>query len=71
MEHNQHLIDNQSFKTFKIDRSLAFIKIYTLSSILRFNLIKESSQKLDLQKGDIINILIKASDLSIYRILND
>lgn len=32
---------------------------------------KESSQKLDLQKGDIINILIKASDLSIYRILND
>src|SRR5574344_620398 len=42
MEHNQHLIDNQSFKTFKIDRSLAFIKIYTLSSILRFNLIKES-----------------------------
>ena len=32
---------------------------------------KESSQRLDLQKGDIINILIKASDLSIYRILND
>ena len=32
---------------------------------------KESSQKLDLTKGDIINILIKASDLSIYRILND
>ena len=32
---------------------------------------KESSQKLDLQKGDIVNILIKASDLSIYRILND
>ena len=32
---------------------------------------KESSQRLDLKKGDIINILIKASDLSIYRILND
>ena len=32
---------------------------------------KESSQRLDLQKDDIINILIKASDLSIYRILND
>jgi molybdopterin-binding protein len=32
---------------------------------------KESSQKLDLQKGDIINILIKASDLSILRVLHD
>ena len=32
---------------------------------------KESSQRLDLQKGDIINILIKASDLSILRVLHD
>ena len=32
---------------------------------------KESSQKLDLKKGDIINILIKASDLSILRVLHD
>ena len=32
---------------------------------------KESSKRLHLKKGDIINILIKASDLSIYRILND
>lgn len=32
---------------------------------------KESSKRLDLQEGNIVNILIKASDLSIYRILND
>ena len=32
---------------------------------------KESSKRLHLQEGNIINILIKASDLSIYRILND
>jgi len=32
---------------------------------------KESSQRLDLKKGDIINILIKASDLSILRVLHD
>ena len=32
---------------------------------------KESSKRLDLQKGDIINILIKASDLSILRVLHD
>ena len=32
---------------------------------------KSSSSKLDLKKDDIVNILIKASDLSIYRVLND
>ena len=32
---------------------------------------KESSKRLHLQEGNIVNILIKASDLSIYRILND
>ena len=32
---------------------------------------KESSQRLDLQEGNIVNILIKASDLSILRVLHD
>lgn len=32
---------------------------------------KESSKRLDLQEGNIVNILIKASDLSILRVLND
>ncbi|MGJ0331358.1 TOBE domain-containing protein [Aliarcobacter cryaerophilus] len=32
---------------------------------------KESSKRLDLQKGNIVNILIKASDLSILRVLHD
>ncbi|MCT7405278.1 TOBE domain-containing protein [Aliarcobacter cryaerophilus] len=32
---------------------------------------KESSKRLDLQEGNIVNILIKASDLSILRILHD
>ncbi len=32
---------------------------------------KESSKRLDLQEGDIVNILIKASDLSILRVLHD
>ncbi|MFY9085322.1 TOBE domain-containing protein [Aliarcobacter cryaerophilus] len=32
---------------------------------------KESSKKLDLQEGNIVNILIKASDLSILRVLHD
>ncbi|MCT7481812.1 TOBE domain-containing protein [Aliarcobacter cryaerophilus] len=32
---------------------------------------KESSKRLDLQEGNIVNILIKASDLSIFRILHD
>ena len=32
---------------------------------------KESSKRLDLQEGNIVNILIKASDLSILRVLHD
>ena len=32
---------------------------------------KESSKRLDLQEGNIVNILIKASDLSILRALHD
>ena len=32
---------------------------------------KESSKRLDLQEGNIVNILIKASDLSIEEIFND
>lgn len=32
---------------------------------------KESSKRLHLQEGNIINILIKASDLSILRVLHD
>ena len=32
---------------------------------------KESSKRLDLQEGNIVNILIKASDLSILKVLND
>ena len=32
---------------------------------------KESSKRLHLQEGNIVNILIKASDLSILRILHD
>ena len=32
---------------------------------------KESSNRLDLQEGNIVNILIKASDLSILRVLHD
>jgi len=39
----------------------------TLESIIT----KNSSQKLNLKKDDEINILIKASDISINRILND
>ncbi|QNM90186.1 transporter [Aliarcobacter cryaerophilus] len=32
---------------------------------------KESSKRLNLQEGNIVNILIKASDLSILRVLHD
>ena len=32
---------------------------------------KESSKRLHLQEGNIVNILIKASDLSILRLIND
>lgn len=32
---------------------------------------KESSKRLDLQEGNIVNILIKTSDLSILRVLHD
>ncbi|MGJ0328082.1 TOBE domain-containing protein [Aliarcobacter cryaerophilus] len=32
---------------------------------------KESSKRLHLQEGNIVNILIKASDLSILRVLHD
>lgn len=32
---------------------------------------KESSKRLDLQEGNIVNILIKASDLSILKVLHD
>ena len=32
---------------------------------------KESSKRLDLQEGNIVNILIKARDLSILRVLHD
>ena len=32
---------------------------------------KESSKRLDLQEGNIVNILITASDLSILRVLHD
>ena len=32
---------------------------------------KESSKRLDLQEGNIVNILIKASDLSILSVLHD
>ena len=32
---------------------------------------KESSKRLDLQEGNIVNILIKASDLSILRVIHD
>ena len=32
---------------------------------------KKSSKRLDLQEGNIVNILIKASDLSILRVLHD
>lgn len=32
---------------------------------------KESSKRLHLQEGNIVNILIKASDLSILKVLND
>ena len=32
---------------------------------------KESSKRLDLQEGNIVNILIKASDVSILRVLHD
>ena len=39
----------------------------TIESIIT----KDSALKLNLKKDDEVNILIKASDLSIYRILND
>ena len=32
---------------------------------------KESAKKINLQEGNIVNILIKASDLSILRVLHD
>ena len=50
---------------------LSSLSLQINDTIIESIITKESSQRLDLQKGDIINILIKASDLSIYRILND
>lgn len=41
------------------------------NSYLESIITKDSSLKLNLQKDDIVNILIKASDLSILRVLND
>ncbi|RBQ28620.1 TOBE domain-containing protein [Aliarcobacter vitoriensis] len=50
---------------------LSSIKLKIENTILESIITKESSIRLNLKKDDEINILIKASDLSINRVLND
>ncbi|RBQ31654.1 transporter [Arcobacter sp. FW59] len=50
---------------------LSSIKLKIEDTTLESIITKESSIRLNLKKDDEINILIKASDLSINRVLND
>ncbi len=42
MVHNLHLISNQSCNTLKIDKSLAFIKIFTIFPSCKSSLFEDS-----------------------------
>ncbi|MGH2279227.1 TOBE domain-containing protein [Aliarcobacter sp. ERUVET-7] len=50
---------------------LSSISLKIGDTIFESIITKESSKRLDLQEGNIVNILIKASDLSILRVLHD
>lgn len=50
---------------------LSSISLQINDTFIESIITKSSSIKLDLKKDDIVNILIKASDLSILRVLHD
>lgn len=50
---------------------LSYISLQINDTFIESIITKSSSLKLDLKKDDIVNILIKASDLSILKVLND
>lgn len=50
---------------------LSYLSLQINDTFIESIITKSSSLKLDLKKDDIVNILIKASDLSILKVLND
>lgn len=50
---------------------LSYLSLKINDTFIESIITKSSSLKLDLKKDDIVNILIKASDLSILKVLND